>query len=151
MTTLAEIKAAVEAATQGEWKWKGGIAPDWMPDTFMAVDDLRVETPTPDKPWDAEIAHVLQGTKSGFIMVRNADAELIANAPEYLRKLIAVAEAARALVADENKFNHTQVNCSICGGFWDLVDSKDNPFWNGEYHEEGCEYVALINALKALE
>lgn len=83
-----EIAAALDSATQGKWKWKGRTAPNWMPDTYGAVDDLRVQIATPDKQTDYDLWFVLQAMKSGFIMVRNADAELIANAPEWLRDLL---------------------------------------------------------------
>lgn len=102
---LAEIKAALEASTQGKWEWRGRIAPDWMPDTFGAVDDLRVEIPTPEKKTDADLWFVLQATKSGFMMVRNADAQLIANAPEYLRTLIEAVELMHRYIHETQQEN----------------------------------------------
>jgi hypothetical protein len=90
--TVDEIKAALDAITPGEWKWHGIAAPDWMPDTVIAADNLRVTRPTPDGIADQEIAFVVEAMKSGFVMVRNADAELIANAPDWLRELLAERE-----------------------------------------------------------
>lgn len=123
---LDEIKAELAASTQGKWEWKGRVAPDWMPDTWAAVDDLRVQIPTPEKDYDADLWFVLEGTKSGFIMVRNADAELIANAPDYLRLLLPIVEAAANM--DKSRLNYL---ISYLQG-WDDAE-------------------ALLDALKALE
>jgi len=95
MSKLDEIKQALAAVTSGKWEWKGRIAPDWMPDTFSALDDLRVQIPTPEKDTDFDISFVVQAMKPGYVMVRNADANLIANAPDYLRALLPVIEAAK--------------------------------------------------------
>ena len=99
MSKLDDIKQRLGSITAGQWEWRGRVAPDWLPDTFTAMDDLRVETPTPDEDWDAEVKHVIQPTKTGFVMVRNADAEFIANAPDDIRALLEVVEAA-IVVAD---------------------------------------------------
>lgn len=102
---LGEIKQALEESTQGKWEWRGRIAPNWMPDTFSTMDDLRVEIPTPEKDYDADLRFVIQPMKPGFVMVRNTDAKLIANAPDYLKLLLPVVETAIAYIEaidDEN-------------------------------------------------
>lgn len=84
-----EIRAALAQATQGEWKWHQVLAPYELPDSAISAGDLRVETPTPDKYYDAEIAFVIEAMKHGHVLMRKADADLIANAPAYLRHLLA--------------------------------------------------------------
>lgn len=96
--TAAEARAALAKATSGKWEWLRIVAPDWMPDTYQANDGLRVTTPTPGKRWDAEIKQVIEPMKSGFLMVRNADAEFIANAPDWLRALLDERDKLKAVV-----------------------------------------------------
>lgn len=80
MTTLAEMKKALEAATPGPWYQN--------PFTSVNVQDrhgLTVCSMAGARAADAE----------DFQAELNANAHLIANAPDWLAKLIAVAEAAQ--------------------------------------------------------
>jgi hypothetical protein len=107
---VAAIRAALDAATQGEWKWHSVLSLHDLPDSAMSAGDLRVYTPTPDKFYDGEIAFILQPMKSGAMLLRKTDGDLIANAPTWLRELLAenarlqkVVEAAREIVDDADR------------------------------------------------
>lgn len=108
---VAAIRQALEQATPGEWKWHSVLAPYEIPESVISAGDLRVETPTPDEAWDSRIEFVVEAMKSGHVLMRKADADLIANAPAYLRDLLteldrlqAIADAARVfLTADVYK------------------------------------------------
>jgi hypothetical protein len=69
-----------------------------LPDSAMSAGDLRVETPTPDEYYDARITFVLEAMKHGHVLMRKADAELIAKAPEWLAFLLAENERLQGLV-----------------------------------------------------
>jgi hypothetical protein len=97
MTTVDEIRAALDAATQGEWKWHSVLAPYELPDTAISAGDLRVETPTPNEAWDSRIEFVIEAMKHGHVLMRKADADLIANAPAYLRHLLAELDRLRVI------------------------------------------------------
>lgn len=146
MNKLDEIKQALALITQGKWEWRGRIAPDWMPHTFSALDDLRVEIPTPEKDYDADVYFVLQAMKPGYVMVRNANAELIANAPEYLRALLPVVEAA-IRVSEYPVFNDELDVCNYCGGKVDNLPGGEVFI----HHSADCAAKALLDALKTLE
>lgn len=144
---LAEIRAAVEAATQGKWEWRGRVAPDWMPDTFSAADDLRVQIATPEKDYDFDLFFVLQAMKPGFVMVRNADAELIANAPDYLRLLLPIAEIA-ATFNDNAFYDNEYGRCNLCDGEVDTITASVGVVLK---HTHECPVKRLYDALKALQ
>jgi len=97
---VTAIEAALKASTQGKWEWHGVFSPNFGTDKWQISDSLRVTTSTPDKDWDAETAFVLEGLKTGILLRRNADAELIANAPDWLRALLA--ERERLLAVAQN-------------------------------------------------
>ena len=91
---LEEMKTALEAATPPEWKIKRADNGE----IIGVVDGSGREVMSPDHDHWA-------GWKVSFDNPN--DAHLIANAPEWLSKLIAVAEAAEAL-AEYTKTHHAK-------------------------------------------
>jgi hypothetical protein len=83
MHKLTEIKAALDLSTQGKWYWHNRVLDG---DTVIGYDVLQTDD-----------SGVIEWRKTAWLAVNEADAELIANAPDYLRTLLAVAESARAL------------------------------------------------------
>lgn len=82
MTRLDEIRARLEAATPGPWEAYHARFPNAYGEGFWRVDGPHE-----------------RGYEGGF---ERADADLIAHAPEDLRLLLAVAEAAKDVCRPPN-------------------------------------------------
>ena len=78
MKGLDEIKARLDAATPGSWIWMDGLDAIWaFSDTY---DDIRDETPSTVFCFDTRVGYETE------------NAELIANTPTDMRRLIARVE-----------------------------------------------------------
>lgn len=96
-----EIETLLAQITPGEWTWHKSINTPAYP--VAAYADLRVETPTPDKPWNAELAYVLQPLTTGVVLGRNADIAFIAacaGEKGIVRELLAEVERLQQVVND---------------------------------------------------
>lgn len=94
---LERIRAALDAATPGEWYWKGRVG-DANSDATVGYD--RLQTDDDD---------IISWRKTAWVAVNEADAHLIANAPDDLRALLAVAEAAAGFT---DVFNESRIDAS---------------------------------------
>lgn len=122
-----DLRQVLEGTTPGPWVWHEDGASMWL----VGFDD----------------ADVLHGDEDRWVHMTQADGELIAAAPELLRRSLERIEQLEAAIADLGKqasrcFN-TDGECMSC-----FAPAHSGSFGGNGRHEPGCIVAAAINVAK---
>jgi hypothetical protein len=91
MTTVDEIKQALDAIAKGDWEWHHSVTKN---DQIVGYDGLRI--------WfqDGHEEDVLQWRKDAWIEISPPYAHVIEKAPAYLRHLLAELDRLRDALSE---------------------------------------------------